>query len=323
MLYLYTQIENLAVRIFIFLVFIFTTSLTFAQIDSSYIKPFEEKISIKAFWAKKFVFLLHDQGKEESDTYMPNNPFELGLGLSINNTVLSFSYGYGFDFFRDKKKGKTKSFDFQFHNYGNKYVFDIFFQRYKGFYLEDDDSKNIELFPNLSVNQYGVFGQYVFNGKKFSYKAAYVQNERQLRSAGSFMLGGGVYYTQIRSDNSLKFNDKENITNFQFGISLGYSYTWVIKRNYFVNGSISGGMNIGNDGIDRLTKDKLKIYPSAFPRVSAGYNHAKWSLAFSFIGNLTFPSFSKNNSIGLMSGNFQLTYTQRLNYLPIVSSIIK
>lgn len=149
--------NNIKTIVFISLLLVSNTIVS--QTDSLYIKSYNEKISVKVFSSKKFVFLSYDQGKEESDTYMPNNPAEIGLGLSINNTVLSFSYGYGFDFLRDKQKGKTKSFDFQFHNYGHKYVLDIFYQKYKGFYLHDSDSKEQPLiFPNLSINQYGVFG---------------------------------------------------------------------------------------------------------------------------------------------------------------------
>lgn len=137
------------------------------------------------------------------------------------------------------------------------------------------------------------------------------------------MLGGGIYQTQIQSDSSLLFNGKDLIKNFQFGVSLGYSHTWVIKKNYFINGSISAGLNVGNDKISRIGKDKLEIYPSVFPRVAAGYNHKKWSVAFSFIGNMVFPAFSENNTIGVTSGNFQLTYTHRFDQIPILSKFIK
>jgi len=305
---------------FLVLLLLSVTSYSYSQIDYNYIEPFDQKVAIKGFLAKKFLFLFHEYDDKNSRSYMPNNPFEIGLGLSINNTAISFGYGYGFNFLRDKERGKTSSFDFQFHHYGRKYTFDIFFQKYKGFYMEDDNSDiEFELCPDLKVQKYGVDAQYIFNNKKFSYKAAFSQSERQLRSAGSFLLGGGAYYTYIESDTSFIYNEKNYLKNFQFGVSGGYTYTWVIKRDYFINLSITGGVHFGNETIDRIGKDKLEIYPSVFPRMSMGYNKEKWSIAFSYLGNMIFPAFAENNSLGLMSGNFQFTYTHRFDSAPPLS----
>lgn len=294
--------------------------LSYSQVDYNYIGFFEQKIAVKGFLAKKYVFLFHEYDELISRTYMPNNPFELGLGLSLNNTAFSFGYGYGFSFMRDKERGKTSSFDFQFHHYGRKYTFDIFFQKYKGFYMEDDNTDiEFELCPDLEIKKYGFDAHYIFNNKKFSYKAAFNQSEKQLRSAGSFLLGGGVYYTHIQSDTSFIYNDKNQLKNFQFGISGGYAYTWVIKRDYFINVSATGGIHFGNETIGRIGKDKLEVYPSIFPRISMGYNQENWSVGFSYLGNMIFPSFTENNSIGLMSGNFQFTYTHRFSSTPPLS----
>jgi len=305
----------------LFLIFYLTS---FAQVDSLYIGSFERKASVKAFLAKKFLSLVHDIDDNNERVYMPNNPLDLGLGLSINNTVLSFGYGYGFSFLRDKKRGKTSSVDFQFHNYGRKYTFDFFYQKYKGFYMEEDhNNSDFELCPDLRINQYGLYGQYVFGGKKFSYKAAFDQSEKQIRSAGSFILGGGVYYTTISSDSSFILNDKRNFKNFQFGVSAGYAYTWVINRYLYLSGSVSAGINFGNETINRIGKDKLEVYPTCFPRLSVGYNRDNWSVGFSYLSNITFPSSSKDSNVTLISGNFQFTYIRRLESLPILSSIFK
>ncbi len=280
-------------------------------------------MSVRTFLAKKFLFLTQEFKDGKEKIYMPNNPFEIGLGLSVNNTVLSFGYGYGFDFLRDKKYGKTRSFDFQFHNYGRKYAFDIFFQKYKGFYMEEDKVDGFILCPDLRIDKYGLYGEYVFNGKKFSYRAAFDQTEKQLRSAGSLIVGGGVYYTDIKSDTSFIFNDKNKLKNFQFGVSAGYAYTWVASRRYYLSGSASVGVNFGNETIERIGKDKLEVYPSVIARISTGYNHTKWSVGFSYIQNFIFPSFSDDANIGLNSGHFQLTYIRRFDSAPIVTNVVE
>lgn len=275
------------------------------------------------FMVKEFVFLYVETPAQDVE-YMPNNPMELGLGFSWNNTVLSFAYGYGFDFMRDKKLGKTKSFDFQMHHYDRKYVFDLFVQRYKGFYREDRKQKDTYvLCPDLQVQQYGVNAQYIFNNRRFSYRAAFNQSERQLRSAGSFLLGGGIYLSHIRSDSSFVYGGQNTMDNFQFGINAGYAYTWVLGRRWHITGAVTTGINFGSATIRRFGRDRLEVYPTVLPRLGAAYNQDDWALAFSFVGNMNFPSYTEKESVGLFAGHFLLTYHKRIADIPFLSKMFK
>lgn len=290
--------------------------IAFAQTDSSYIGFYDQRIALRTYYSKNFLILTHEAKKNEV-SFLPNNPSNIGLGLSINNTVISFGYGYGFDFLRDKAKGKTKSLDFQIHNYGRKYVLDLFIQEYKGFYQEKNLGKKNEeiiLHPDLKIRSYGLHGQYIFNNQKFSYKAAFDQGEKQLKSAGSFLLGGGIYLTKISSDSSFYYKDKYVFRNFQFGVSGGYSYTWVLGRHWFVNGSFTAGINLGCEKFSRIGKDRLEINPTALPRLSAGYNRKNWSLGFNALANVLFNSVTDDENINWVSGYAQLTYIIRFNY---------
>lgn len=304
-----------------FLIFlVYNTHSFFAQEKNIYIADYEQKLILSVFTAKEFLNITVED-KNQDVVYNPNNPVELGLGFSWKNSVLSFAYGYGFDFMRDKKLGKTKSFDLQFHHYNRRFVLDFFLQRYKGFYMEDEKNENEYLLaPDLDLRQYGIHGQYIFNHKKFSYKAAYVHNEKQLRSAGSFLLGGGIYFSRIRSDSSFVY---KKFDNFQFGVSAGYTYTWVINKHWFMNGAITAGINFGSESFSKFGKQKLEIYPTVFPRISVGYDHDTWSLGLAYLSNLTFPVFSEDIKMGLLSGQFLLSYYHRIYDVPILSKLIK
>ncbi|WP_256472435.1 DUF4421 family protein [Flavobacterium sp. B183] len=301
------------------LIFVFPYFCT-AQIDTTYIKPFENKASVRTYLSMKFISLQQETGGDMK-RFMPNTPMSLGFGVSVKNTIIDFSYGYGLSFLKDKEKGRTKALDFQIHNYGRKFIIDLFIQKYHGFYTADDSDKNIQLYPDLKIQQYGAFGQYVFNHKKFSYKAAFVQNERQLKSAGSFLLGGGVYFSKIGSDSSFVHKSKNSLRNFQFGISGGYAYTWAISKRWFTSGSVTLGANVGTERINDFGKQKIEIYPTFFPRIALGYNKERWSLGLSYLNNSTFSAFSDNNknNIGLSSGNFQIGAIWRLNTTPFLS----
>lgn len=303
----------------LFVIFVLSLSLSsFAKTDSTYIGFYSDELSVNTFLSRDIYNLMQELENGQEIAYLPNNPVNIGLGLSINNTVVSFGYGYGFDFLRDKSQGKTESFDFQLHNYGRKFVFDIFIQKYKGFYATRDNRHDeYELCPDLKMTQYGAYGQYVFNHKRYSYKAAFNQNERQLKSAGSVIAGFGAYVNKIRSDSSFVYKDKNNLDNFQFGISAGYAYTWVINPKWYIAGSATTGIHFGSEKINTFGKKKIEVYPTVFPRIAAGYSNKDWSFGFFFVGNLISPYMEDKSSISLFSGNFQLRATKRFSTMPL------
>lgn len=310
---------------FLLLLLFCITAVCYSQeVDSTYIGFYDSRFSLKPFFAQKYLSLVQELPDGDIRHFMSNNPMEIGAGISVNNTFISFAYGYGFNFLRDKKYGDTKSFDVQFHSYGRKYAFDIFFQKYKGFYFEDEKIDDVAfLAPDLRIDKYGVYGEYVFNGNKFSYGAAFDQSEKQLKSAGSFLLGGGIYYTNIRSDSSFVFNGSRSVENFQIGVSGGYAQTWVLSKHYFISGAATLGMSFGNKGINRIGKDKPGIYPSVMARISTGLNYPEWSFGFSYVNNLIFTDFSDTGSVGINSGHFQLTVTKRFDAsVPIIEPVL-
>lgn len=320
-------ISNIPTRFISFLLLIgLFPSASIAQIDSLYIIPFEQKFSIQTSVSSKFLTLSQEYEAKSMRNFslLPNTPVNIGLGFTWKN--LSMSGSYGFQFLRDKSKGRTKSFDFQYHYYARKFVIDLFLQNYRGYNkVYEDDEENYIRASDVQITQYGAHGMYVFNNKKFSYKAAYNLSEKQIKSAGGFLLGGSVFQSRIRSDSTLTAvlpNNKKQFDNFQFGVSGGYGYTWVIKKNYFVAGSMTVGVNVGAERIDRFGKQKLEVYPNFFPRASAGYHAHDWSIGISVLTNSIAVQMSDDASTMLRSGTFQLTFVKRFNSHPKILNIL-
>lgn len=294
--------------------------------DSTYVSKFKDNFSISIATHNKFTILKQEFDNADNVSYKPNNPVGMSVALSWKGTSLSF--GYAFDFMRDKDKGKTKSTDFQYHYYGQKIILDFFFQKYKGFYreIEHDNKVNeddITIHPDISVKQYGLFGQYVFNGNRFSSSAAFNQNEIQRKSTGSFLLGAGIYYNRLETDSTLIFdNESQKLTNFQMGLNVGYSYTWVIKKWFYASVSASAGLSLGSESIDRFLKDKLDIYPVLFSRVGLGYNANSWSLGISLVINRVYVGQTIDSKISLDSGIMKLTFSKRMETVPILSQLL-
>ena len=286
---------------FVILFLLWGANSLIAQTDTTYIGKFDQEFAAKISMKQKLASLSHENNSNLNLEYMANNPFAIGAGLSWDGMGISVSQAINYT---DRKKGKTKSFDFQYHYYGKKVTFDLFVQNYKGFFLENR-KENYTLFPDMKFNRYGVFGQYVFNGNKFSYRAAFDQSEIQLRSAGSLLLGGGAYYTKINYEDAISFNEMM----YQIGPSIGYAYTYIISKNYFVTGSLTPGLNLSFKNLS----SKIDINPTLHFKLASGYNADKWSFNFSFLINKVYVSYSDDSQISINSGSLQFTLIKRFD----------
>lgn len=272
-----------------------------AQIDSSYIRPFDEDFSTRSY----FINRIKGFGNNKNAMYNINAPTAIGIGISWKD--YSFAFSHGFDILRDKHKGKTKSLEFQYHGYKRKYVYDISLHRHKGFYSESQNNSRAILYPDMQVNMYGGAFMWIFNNKKFSYRAAFNLSEQQLKSAGSFQLGGSVYYTKIKLDRTSSYE------NLQLGLMGGYAYTRVLSKYWYITGSASVGVNIGNEP-NLVFNDKVNLYPILNNRFAAGYNRESWSFIFSSYFNRMYLIIGKNDRISMNDAKFQITILKRFNW---------
>ena len=104
-----------------------------------------------------------------------------------------------------------------------------------------DERDKEELVDPIRVRSLFLDGYYMFNGKHFSYAAAYDQSLIQRRSAGSLM--AGVMYNHARAS----LDDESNIPlvafmrgvgKFKFtqaSVGVGYAYNWVPAKGWLVS----------------------------------------------------------------------------------------
>lgn len=297
---------------------------TFA-IDSLYIKPFEQNFSLRTYFVQNHTSITQDFNVDQYKDfdYRTNRPLSIGLGVSWNNSSISGSYG--FPFLRNKQRGKTRTLAFQYHYYGRKIVLDFVLQRHKGMYKQhDEEDTPFEICPDTKVTQYGVSGFYVFNSNRFSYKSAFDLSELQLKSTGSFILGGGIYKNKIKAENPIVITNKKGGTdsigdiqkNIQIGVNLGYAYTWIIKRKYFIALSMTVGANLGTESINEVGKRKPDLYPSFNPRLAIGYHGNEWSISTSFFDNQIYTFYSRSMNRGISTMSLQMTIVKRLGRQP-------
>ena len=108
---------------------------------------------------------------------------------------------------------------------------------------EDDKEKweQVELSDPIKVRTLIADGYYLFNGKHFSYAAAYDQSVLQKRSAGSLMAGAMYYYghinyaTDCNGDLIYMMKGLGRVKLWQGSVGVGYAYNWVPFRGMLVS----------------------------------------------------------------------------------------
>ena len=84
-------------------------------------------------------------------------------------------------------------------------------------------------------------GYYIFNKRRFSYKAAYRQSVIQKRSAGSWLAGAMFYYSDFRFDDNtnadmiLFMNDVGRIKQWEANVGAGYGYNYVPAKGWLIS----------------------------------------------------------------------------------------
>ncbi|MFT3993334.1 MAG: DUF4421 family protein [Dysgonomonas sp.] len=287
----------------------------YSQTDTTYIGSFNQDFSARSYITTKISGLDKMTRQEYSGfIYRINAPVGIGVGASWKNYAFAFSRRI--DFLRDPKKGKTNSLEFQYYGYRRKFAYSLSLQQHDGFYNTLINSNgSYTTYPKMKLHMYGGTFQWVFNNKKFSYKAAFNQNERQLKSSGSFLLGVAAYYTKLNTDTLKLLSNIGNMhENIQFGITGGYAYSWVFSRPWFVTGSLDLGINFGHNNPKQIFNHKMDIYPTLNSRIAVGYNLDSWSFGLSSYFNRVYLFIDGKDNLSVNEFNIQLTFIKRFNW---------
>lgn len=149
--------------------------------------------------------------------------------------------------------------------YSSAFGLDLFYRRVGGNYnikrlIMNDVNYSADLhdlpFDGINVGMTRINFYYVTNYKKYSHQAAFSQTNRQLKSAGSLLLGAAYAHNRITVD----WDRLTNIINTIHGTNLptnavtgtqkndeitltaGYGYNWVFSRNWLAAGELTGGI---------------------------------------------------------------------------------
>ncbi len=232
------------IRFFVFIILFLFSQRFLAQedvvSDTTDIISFVDKIIVKAnIESQSESFFFTDNS--EQDLVLSTSD-RLRFTLSLDYEFIGFSIGYSPKIAANDNqlKGKSSFSDYRFRFFLGNWTQNIQYRRAAGFYVANTDELIPEWvvdrdpyvqFPNLKTIFWGGSTSYVIN-PKFSLRNITYNTEWQRKSAGSFI--PTLRYGYNRLSGRIE-DEKIYKNNFDIGLALGYYYTWVIHKNWFVS----------------------------------------------------------------------------------------
>jgi hypothetical protein len=244
-------------------VFLYPAAL--APADNA-IAPFSESWALNI--SGKYVITNFSQ--EQSGQYTANRPWAVGLGIRYKTVSASLSLPP----FYAPDESPLESFDIQLSSYYDFVYYEAFFKRYQGFTERKEERKAVGRDIDLSVFSTGALMGWLLNGENHSLSAAYDLDCKQLSSNGSLILGFGVFYTSIFSDDKdlIHYGDRQRF--LYFGPNFGYSYTFIFSNSVFLNINLVIGLDAGLN----ISASRWLFIPVIIPKLSFGRHYKTWSI---------------------------------------------
>lgn len=276
--------------------------------DTNYVASYKNQLTSRLYTSRKYTGLkIRDLEKNATLQYSPNDRLNLGFGATFGAFTLNIGINFPFVNDDDDKFGRTDYLDLQSHLIFRKFIAEVYYSTTKGYYISNPnevllDYEDSEVFPqrrDILAIDLGASAYYIFNNKRFSYRAAFNQDERQLKSAGSFLAGAGIFSTYFQGDSVIipeniypsDFFGEVKLKRSRFSnisFSAGYAYNLIFLKNMFIVGSIIAGPGFGNSKIftEENDMDGIKHISLAFVytfRFGAGYNGKRMFVGMSYV----------------------------------------
>ncbi len=308
--------------------------------DSNYIKSYADKLTMRLYTSRKFTnFTLSDKLVKPDLEYNPNDRLNLGIGATYYGLSLNIGINFPFVNNDDDLYGETAYLDLQSHLLMRKFTFELWFSYYQGYHIGNpentipdwDIEDNYPKRGDINSTVGGVSGYYIFNYNKFSYRAAFTQDEWQKKSAGSFLVGGSIYVVNVNADSSFIpyniydtsfYNGYDFVHSFFSTISAngGYAHSFIIKKKIFFTISLLGGLGVGNSKLRDINGEaatsigKITMNTNFTFRVAFGYNSQKYYVGLSNVySSFSTPSPIEKTNLAFGFGNVRFNIVKRFN----------
>lgn len=268
-------------------------------------------------------------------TYSTESDFTGVAGITVNYDKFQISVGKGVKPPDNAGgKGHTQMFNIGLNVGDNRWVSETYYRRFKGFYDQnrtslDSASKaagKYNLQPNMLSTLFMGRFMHFRNNKKFSYKAGFGCNYRQLKSAISFISGGSFSVYHLRNDSTILpvnsrslYRDYANLKGFRsvnLAANIGIAGTLVIFKAWFATGYFTLGPEQQWRSYDLTSNHRNISYIgwSGTGRVSVGLNMKRFYLLSSFTSDYNRYNSPKIMDYSTVSYTTNFTFGWRFHY---------
>lgn len=311
------------------------TTHIYKKIDTTYIENYRDKLNGKLIAVvRSNKFSIKDNVSQSILEYSINTNTNLGMGLSFKGIGVEFQVnpkGLNRD---DNLYGKSTQFSLATSANSRRFIYDAYLRYNQGYHttavyrIPTDTTKSAHIYrPDIRNTLVGLNGVYVFNNKHFSSSAPYSLTQKQKKGAGSFLLGAFISFYTLNADSvifpdSLKKHFKEEVQfkdagSINYGISFGYTYTFVFFKNWFVNVYLLPGLSFQQYYSTNAYNEKMhtnQAVGGAFmSRFSMGYNRKNYFLGLSAFGNNYVVNNDKKSSLTYHFGSVKFYYGYRFD----------
>ncbi len=214
----------------------------------------------------------------------------LSVGASYRGVSLGLSLNPG------KLAGKNKDYELNVNSYGNRMGFDIVYMEsatYHGKQTIGDESVGLSKGDveqrALNLNFY-----YAFNGRRFSFPAAFSQSYIQRKSAGSWMIGASadVQQTDIRASGTALGGDA-TIKLMEVAVGGGYGFNYVPSSRWLLHASVLPTLIVVSHDNVTIGEQRLTMKYD-FPRVIIT---GRWAATYSWGNKFAGATLVFNHSV--------------------------
>lgn len=294
--------------------------------ENEYVEDFSHKINAKlGIDTKTFSYKVNNSSTNEKYDLKPNE--SVRLAASVHYRFIGVTIGFSPNFLNDnedeKLKGESDINSIQLRIFIKRFIQEFEYSKIQGFYVDntaDFDANWIKgadpfiQLKSLNVKRFGGKTSFVLN-KNFSFKALLMQNQKQIKSTGSFVPSISYFYSELNNPNNEFISLDE--TNFDLNIAGGYIHNFVFgtSKNFFASLGLSPGFglkfakNIQADELGIQKQNKETYTNFVFEgRLNLGYNSDKIFTGMQF--NVNGVTYNKNQETKVEDSNtyFQLYF---------------
>ncbi|MGC3947204.1 MAG: DUF4421 family protein [Chryseolinea sp.] len=212
-----------------------------ADADSAYIRTFVRKNDIRMFYGgqgnRLVLGSLRDGSPDLSRNIYHNTNDFIGVGITYKWLDGDAYFSLPGTTYLKEERSNLDQFRLSTSYTRRRISFRGYISDSKGVIISGNQDE-YQSQPSIHEFLAGIQATYVFNELKYSYRAALYQNERQLTTAGSFLIRGEVFYRSLGA-NGQPLVPQSYDTKARFGPQVGLTYLrapgLIVMPGYGVN----------------------------------------------------------------------------------------